>query len=55
MSAVEAGDDDARADRSRAMVRDRFTIQRMSVALGEVYRGVARDEAALLEQVDAAR
>jgi hypothetical protein len=32
-----------------AMVRERFTIQRMSVALGEVYRGVARDEAALLE------
>jgi len=37
------------------MVRDRFTIQRMSMALGAVYRGVARDEAALLEQVDAAR
>ena len=55
VSAAEAGDDDARAERSRAMVRDRFTIQRMSVALGEVYRGVARDEAALLEQVDAAR
>lgn len=54
LSAVAAEPDDARADRSRAMVRDRFTIQRMSVALGEVYRGVARDEAALLEQVDAA-
>ena len=55
VSAVAAGDDAARADRSRAMVRDRFTIQRMSMALGAVYRGVARDEAALLEQVDAAR
>ena len=55
VSAARPSDDDARAERSRAMVRDHFTIQRMSVALGEVYRGVARDEAALLEQVDAAR
>ena len=55
VSAAAAEHDDARAERSRAMVRDSFTIQRMSVALGEVYRGVARDEAALLEQVDAAR
>jgi len=55
LSTVATDDDDARADRSRAMVRDRFTIERMSAALGEVYRGVARDEAALLEQVDAAR
>ena len=55
LSAVAAEGDDARADRSGAMVRERFTIQRMSVALGEVYRGVARDEAALLEQVEAAR
>jgi glycosyltransferase involved in cell wall biosynthesis len=51
-----AGTEDAAApDASRAMVRDHFTIQRMSTALAEVYRGVARDEAALLEQVDAAR
>ena len=55
LSTVATDDDDARADRSRAMVRDRFTIERMSAALGAVYRGVARDEAALLEQVDAAR
>lgn len=43
-----------RSERSRTMVRDRFTIQRMSTALGTVYRGVAR-EAALLDQMDAAR
>ncbi|GAA1764844.1 glycosyltransferase [Agromyces humatus] len=48
-------DDDARADVARAMVRDRFTIQRMSSALAEVYREVVRDEAALLEQLEAAR
>jgi glycosyltransferase involved in cell wall biosynthesis len=52
LSAAAADQDHARADRARAMVRDRFTIERMSVALGEVYRGVHRDEAALLEQVD---
>lgn len=46
---------DARAERSRAMVRDNFTIQRMSTALGEVYREVARAEAALLEPADGAR
>ena len=39
--------DAARPDRSRAMVQQNFTIQRMSSALGVVYRGVARDEAAL--------
>lgn len=55
VSAVAAERGDARADRSRAMVRGRFTIQRMSAALGEVYRGVARDEAALLDRVDAIR
>ena len=47
-------DPEGRARRSRAMVRDHFTIERMSTALGRVYRGVAREEAAL-EQLDAAR
>jgi glycosyltransferase involved in cell wall biosynthesis len=47
-------DDEERAQRSRAMVRDHFTIERMSTALGRVYRGVAREESAL-EQLDAAR
>jgi hypothetical protein len=37
------------------MVRDHFTIQRMSAALGEVYRGVARDEAALLRLAERTR
>jgi glycosyltransferase involved in cell wall biosynthesis len=51
-----AGEPDAsRAERSRAMVRDNFTIQRMSTALGGVYREVVRDEAALLEPADGAR
>ena len=48
VTAAGAERDAERAERSRAMVRDHFTIQRMSAALGEVYRGVARDEAALL-------
>lgn len=51
---VATHDDTARAERSRGMVRDHFTVQGMSVALGRVYRGVARDEAAL-ERLDAAR
>ncbi|MDF2575792.1 MAG: glycosyltransferase [Agromyces sp.] len=55
VSAAASETDDVRADRSRAMVRDRFTIQRMSAVLGEVYRGVALHEAALLERVDIAR
>lgn len=55
VSAVESEPDDARVERSRAMVRDRFTIQRMSAALSEVYRGVTLDEAALLERVDVVR
>ena len=46
--------DDARAERARAMVRDNFTIERMSLALGGVYRTVARDEALLLEQAERA-
>ena len=49
-----ADGDVAQAERSRAMVREHFTIQRMSAALGRVYRGVAREEAAL-EPMDAAR
>ena len=52
VTAATAEPDDARAERSRAMVRDNFTIQRMSVALGEVYRVVAREEALLLEQAE---
>lgn len=55
VSAAAPAPDDARADRSRAMVRDRFTIKRMSTVLGEVYRRVAVHEAALLERVDVAR
>jgi glycosyltransferase involved in cell wall biosynthesis len=55
LTAAAAERDDARARRSRAMVHDNFTIGRMSGALGGVYRGVARDEAALLERVDPAR
>jgi len=37
------------------MVRANFTIQRMSSALGAVYRGVARDEAELLALAEPAR
>jgi glycosyltransferase involved in cell wall biosynthesis len=55
VTAAAAERDDARARRSRAMVHDNFTIERMSGALGGVYRGVAREEAALLERVDPAR
>ena len=55
VAAAGAERDAKRAERSRAMVRDNFTIQRMSVALGEVYRGVVREEAALLELADRAR
>lgn len=42
-------------DRARAMVRDRFTIQRMASALAEVYEGVAREEAELLRIAEPAR
>jgi glycosyltransferase involved in cell wall biosynthesis len=45
--------DDARAERSRAMVHQHFTIERMSHALADVYDGVARAEAELLERVEA--
>lgn len=47
--------DAARPGRSREMVRANFTIQRMSSALGAVYRGVARDEAELLALAEPAR
>lgn len=55
VTAAAAERDAERAERSRAMVRDHFTIQRMSAALGEVYRGVARDEAALLRLAERTR
>jgi len=40
--------DPGRAERSRATVEERFTIQAMARALGPVYRGVAQDEAELI-------
>jgi glycosyltransferase involved in cell wall biosynthesis len=46
--------DDVRADDSRAMVRDRFTIQRMAITLDGVYRGVASEEAELRKPVERA-
>lgn len=49
---VAAGDD-TRADRSRAVVHEQFTIERMSHALAHVYDGVARAEAELLERAEA--
>ncbi|WP_400999979.1 glycosyltransferase [Agromyces sp. GXQ0307] len=55
LTAVQAEPDGRRAERARAMVRDRFTVQRMADALGGVYRTVARDEAGLLESADRAR
>ncbi|BDZ54473.1 hypothetical protein GCM10025870_15460 [Agromyces marinus] len=47
ISASDLAED--RAEHARAMVRDQFTIQRMSAALGRVYGGVAREEAELFE------
>ena len=46
--------DDVRANTSREMVRDRFTIQRMATTLDGVYRGVAREEAELRKPVERA-
>ena len=46
--------DELRADQSRAMVRDRFTIQRMAATLDGVYRGVAAEEAELRKPVERA-
>jgi glycosyltransferase involved in cell wall biosynthesis len=48
LATAAAEPDDQRAERSRAMVREQFTIQRMARTLADVYRGVARDEADLL-------
>ena len=47
--------DDLRANASRAMVRDRFTIQRMARTLDGVYQRVAREEAELRKPVERAR
>ncbi|MFE1645987.1 glycosyltransferase [Microbacterium sp. P01] len=47
--AAQSETDSDRAERGRAMVQARFTIQQMSSALGEVYRTVAREEQALVE------
>jgi glycosyltransferase involved in cell wall biosynthesis len=55
LTAAAAEPDASRAERSRAMVRDNFTIERMSTALGGVYREVVREEAALLEPANGAR
>ncbi|WP_353828474.1 glycosyltransferase [Agromyces sp. SYSU T0242] len=43
---------DERAEAARATVRERFAIQAMSGRLGDVYRDVAREEAALLEPAE---
>lgn len=53
---AEAGGeaDELRADESRAMVRDRFTIQRMAATLDGVYRAVAAEEAELRKPVERA-
>jgi glycosyltransferase involved in cell wall biosynthesis len=48
LATAAAEPDDQRAERSRAMVREQFTIQRTARTLADVYRGVARDEADLL-------
>ncbi|MGR2753987.1 glycosyltransferase [Agromyces arachidis] len=54
LTAAEAASGDvARAARSRAMVREHYTIERMSRALSDVYDGVARAEAELLERAEA--
>lgn len=45
---LAADGDPGRAERARAMVQARFTIQAMANALGPVYRGVAADEAELI-------
>ncbi|GAA1058638.1 glycosyltransferase [Agromyces bracchium] len=55
VAAVRAEPDGRRAERSRAVVRERFTVQRMAEALGGVYRTVVRDEAGLLESAERAR
>ncbi|WP_438856102.1 glycosyltransferase [Agromyces sp. M3QZ16-3] len=52
---VQGESDGRRVERSRRMVRERFTVQRMAEALGGVYRTAVRDEAGLLESADRAR
>ncbi|WP_409048116.1 glycosyltransferase [Microbacterium sp. HA-8] len=52
LGTADAETDDARAERARAMVRERFTIQRMATALDGVYGRVARDEAELRAVVE---
>lgn len=48
-SGEAAAGDDSRADLSRAMVHDHFTIEQMSYALAGVYDAVVRDEAELVQ------
>ncbi|MFE6254737.1 glycosyltransferase [Agromyces sp. NPDC057865] len=54
---TQAGDPDstARSERSQRMVRDRFTIERMSELLGALYREVAHDEPGRFERLDVAK
>jgi glycosyltransferase involved in cell wall biosynthesis len=47
--------DGTQVERSRDVVRERFTVQRMSGVLAGVYRAVLREEAALLAPSDGAR
>jgi glycosyltransferase involved in cell wall biosynthesis len=54
LTAAGAEADDVRANASREMVRDRFTIQRMATTLDGVYRGVAHEEAELRKPVERA-
>lgn len=51
-SGEAAAGDDARADLSRAMVHDHFTIGQMSHALAGVYDAVVRDEAELVQRAE---
>lgn len=51
-SGEAAAGDDSRADLSRAMVHDHFTIEQMSHALAGVYDAVVRDEAELVQRAE---
>ncbi|GAA2029921.1 hypothetical protein GCM10009819_12030 [Agromyces tropicus] len=55
VTAARAERDDVRAEQSRAMVRERFTVQRMARVLGGVYGAVAKDEAGLLDRAGGLR
>ena len=55
LTAAGGPDGSARSERSRKMVRDRFTIERMSESLGVVYRTVAYDERERVERLDVAK